>query len=244
MNIHIFKNKKSLDEAVSRLLIEQVNKHPKSVLGLATGSTPLGIYKQLMDDHKRHKTSYQDVVTINLDEYVGLDKNSPASYQSFMKVNLFDALDINPKNTFIPDGGTKDLDAACQAYDDIMKKHPIDIQLLGIGSNGHIGFNEPNTPFDSETHIIELALKTRTDNAVHFKSLDDVPTQAITMGIKSITNAKRILLVAIGANKAQAVKGMIFGEVDPILPASVLQTHPNVDVFLDYQAASLILSPK
>ena len=244
MNIHIYKNKKSLDEAVSRLLIEQVKKHPKSVLGLATGSPPLGIYKQLIDDHKRHKTSYKDIYTINLDEYVGLDKNSPASYQSFMKKNLFDALDINPKNTFIPDGNTSDLDAACKAYDDIISTHPIDIQLLGIGGNGHIGFNEPHTPFDSLTHIIELALKTRQDNAIHFNALDEVPTKAITMGIESITSAKKIILVATGNNKAQAVKEMLFGAVDPKLPASVLRTHPNVDVFLDYQAASLILTSK
>jgi glucosamine-6-phosphate deaminase len=244
MNIHIFKSKKEIDIAISNEIIQLVRKNQPCVLGLATGSTPLGIYDFLVKDHQANQTSYKQVITINLDEYVGLSPNHPESYHQFMHRNLFDHLDFIKTNNHIPNGLAKDINQSCIDYDGVLNTHVPDIQLLGIGSNGHIGFNEPGTPFHSTTHIIHLAQKTREDNARFFSSIDEVPTQAITMGIQSIMKAKKIVLIATGASKAKAIYQMITGEISTSLPASILQTHPNVDIYVDKDAAKILLEKK
>lgn len=244
MNIHILKSKKAIDIAVSNEIIQLVCMNQPCVLGLATGSTPLGIYDLLVKDYQMNHTSYQKVITINLDEYVGIPLNHPESYHQFMHRHLFNHLDFIETNNHIPNGLAKDMNQSCNDYDDILKNNIPDIQLLGIGSNGHIGFNEPGTPFESTTHIVNLAQNTREDNARFFSSIDEVPTQAITMGIQSIMNAKKIILIAAGASKAKAIYQMITGEITTSLPASILQTHPNVDVYVDKDAAKFLLEKK
>ena len=214
---------------------------PGKVLGLATGSTPLGLYELMVKDHKENGTSYDDILTFNLDEYVNLPITHPESYYAFMHRNLFDLIDVPEDNTHVPNGLGDNLDEQCKAYDKMIEEHPVDIQLLGIGSDGHIAFNEPGTAFDSGTHVTDLAESTIKDNARFFDfDMSKVPTQACTQGIGTIMKAKNILLIATGANKAQAVKDMLEGPVDEKCPASILQKHPNVTIIVDEPAASLL----
>ena len=214
---------------------------PGKVLGLATGSTPLGLYELMVKDHKENGTSYEDILTFNLDEYVNLPIAHPESYYAFMHRNLFDLIDVPEDNTHVPSGLGDNLDEQCKAYDKMIEEHPVDIQLLGIGSDGHIAFNEPGTAFDSGTHVTDLAESTIKDNARFFDfDMSKVPTQACTQGIGTIMKAKNILLIATGANKAQAVKDMLEGPVDEKCPASILQKHPNVTIIVDEPAASLL----
>ena len=214
---------------------------PGKVLGLATGSTPLGLYARMVEDHKTNGTSYKDIKTFNLDEYVGLEITHPESYYAFMHRNLFDLIDIPEENTHVPSGLGDDLQAQAAHYDEMIDNNPVDIQLLGIGSDGHIAFNEPGTPFDSGTHVCDLAETTIKDNCRFFDNdISKVPTQAVTQGIGTIMKAKNILLIATGANKAQAVKDMIEGPVDVACPASILQNHQDVVVIVDEAAASLL----
>lgn len=214
---------------------------PGNVLGLATGSTPLGLYERMVKDHKENGTSYKEIKSFNLDEYVGLPLEHPESYYAFMHRNLFDQIDIIPENTHVPSGLGEDLEGQAKKYDEMIEADPVDIQLLGIGSDGHIAFNEPGTPFDIGTHVCELAESTIKDNARFFDNdMSKVPTQSVTQGIGTIMKAKNILLIATGANKAQAVKDMIEGPVDVACPASVLQRHPSVVVIVDEPAASLL----
>ena len=221
-------------EAMKKVLTEK----PDAVLGLATGSTPVGLYKLMIEDYKRGLVSYKRMTSINLDEYVGLPVTHPESYRSFMNRNLFDHIDIGIANTHVPDGLAEDLEKSAAAYTAFAAAHPIDVQILGIGANGHIGFNEPGTPFDSHTHVVELKEGTRRDNARFFDNdINKVPTHAVTLGLKDIMNAKFIILLASGSGKADAVKKMIKGTVDESCPASVLQTHPNVLVVADEAAA-------
>ncbi len=240
MNIHILRSKAEIDRAVADLFIEQVRNNPKSVLGLATGSTPIGVYGLLVKDHQEHHTDYKQVTTVNLDEYIGLPEGHPESYKEFMRRNLFNHINVDFNRVHIPFiKGT--CEESCQAYNNLLSQFVPDIQLLGIGANGHIGFNEPGTKADSKTHTVLLAEKTRLDNARFFNHIDEVPTHAITMGISNIMDAKRIVLIATGASKADAVNKMITGEVTESLPASFLQRHGNVDIFLDKEAAKLLL---
>ncbi len=219
-----------------KVMKEVVVNKPNAVLGLATGSTPLGLYKNMIEDHKTNGTSYKDVTTFNLDEYVGIDRNHRESYYTFMNTNLFSGLDVPSENVHLPYGNTKE---DCDAYEKAMENYQVDIQLLGIGGNGHIGFNEPGTSFDETTHIVELQERTRKDNARFFDNdINQVPTHAITMGIATIMKAKKVLLVATGENKADAVKAMIEGTPDVSCPASALQNHEDVVVILDKAAAS------
>lgn len=214
---------------------------PGKVLGLATGSTPLGLYKLMVKDHKENGTSYKDITTFNLDEYVGLPITHPESYYAFMHTNLFNDIDILEENVHVPSGLGDNLDEQCKAYDKMIEEKPIDIQLLGIGSDGHIAFNEPGTALDSITHVTDLQESTIKDNARFFDyNMDLVPKQACTQGIGTIMRAKNILLIATGANKAKAVKDMLEGPVSTDCPASILQKHPNVTIVLDEQAASLL----
>ena len=214
---------------------------PGKVLGLATGSTPLGLYKLMVEDHKNNGTSYKDILTFNLDEYVGLPITHPESYYAFMHTNLFNHIDIPEGNVHVPSGLGEDLDGQCKKYDEMIDKNPVDIQLLGIGSDGHIAFNEPGTAFNSGTHVTDLAESTIKDNARFFENdMNKVPTQACTQGIGTIMKAKCLLMIATGKNKAQAVKDMMEGPIDEKCPASILQKHPNAVIIVDEDAASLL----
>ncbi|NMP22942.1 glucosamine-6-phosphate deaminase [Sulfobacillus harzensis] len=228
----------SLATVYTAALIESLlQREPHPVLGLATGATPVNLYRQLVDFH-RQGLSFSHVTTINLDEYVGLPWTHPQSYHRFMQDHLFSQIDIPPGRTFIPDGTADDLEAECVRYDAILAAHPIDLQILGIGRNGHIGFNEPDISLKTRTHVIQLTEDTMQANARFFGSGEQVPDQAITMGIQSILQAKAIVLMAFGRDKAWAVKRALSGEVSTEVPASFLQMHPNVTFVLDEEAAA------
>ena len=240
MKVIITENYEEMSRVAADILIEIVKNNPKAVLGLATGSSPIGTYENMAKDHRENGTSYKEVSTVNLDEYVGLTADHDQSYAYFMRKNLFDNIDVDLKNTNLPSGSAKDLQKECDRYNKLLETYKQDVQVLGLGSNGHIGFNEPGTPFDSVTHLVDLTENTIKDNSRLFASIDEVPRQALSMGIKNIMNAKSILVVVSGKNKAAAVKGMVKGEITPDLPASVLQLHPFVTVVCDKDAASLL----
>jgi glucosamine-6-phosphate deaminase len=233
-----------LSQRAAALIIEKVKQKPNAVLGLATGSTPKGTYKELIRDHQLNGTSYARVKTINLDEYVGLPADHPNSYHYFMRTNLFDHLDFSEGNHFIPEGLAKDLDAACQDYEERIHSNPIDLQLLGIGQNGHIGFNEPGTPFNSTTHRVQLTRSTRKANARFFDHFNEVPKEAITMGISSILQSKEIILLASGSNKAEAIYRLLKGPITEAFPASALNKHDKVTIIADREALSYQLNPQ
>ena len=240
MKVIVVENYEEMSAKAAEILTNIVKNNPKAVLGLATGSSPIGTYQNMAKDHKENGTSYQDVVTVNLDEYVGLTADHNQSYAYFMYENLFKNIDVNLASTNLPSGSAKDLQAECDRYNALLENYQQDVQVLGLGSNGHIGFNEPGTPFDSVTHLVDLTENTIKDNSRLFDSIDEVPRQALSMGIKNIMNAKSILVVVSGKNKAQAVYGMVKGEITPNLPASVLQLHPFVTVICDKDAASML----
>lgn len=203
-----------------------------TTLGLATGSTPVTLYQEMVTS----ALDFSHLTSVNLDEYVGLSGENPQSYRYFMNEHVFNKKPF--KETFVPNGQAKDLDEECARYNDIIAQHPIDLQVLGIGRNGHIGFNEPGTSFDVQTHVVALTDSTIEANKRYFDSIEEVPTHALSMGIASILKSKQIILMAFGKEKAAAVAKMIEGPVTEQLPASVLQTHPNVIVIVDEQAAS------
>lgn len=218
-----------MSEVAANIFSKQIQEKPDSILGLATGGSPVGMYKELVKRHQAGRLSFKNIQTFNLDEYVGLVKTSPASYWTFMHENLFNFVDIQPENIHLPNGKATDLTAECVAYDERIKEAGgIDLQLLGIGVNGHIGFNEPGTPFDSMTNIVELTESTRTENAIYFNDPSEVPTHAITMGIQSIMKAKEIVLIAFGEKKLDAIEKLKSGHVTEEFPASQLLNHPNV----------------
>ena len=214
---------------------------PGKVLGLATGSSPLGLYARMVKDHKENGTSYKDIKTFNLDEYVGLPLTHPESYYAFMHTNLFDQIDIPEENTHVPSGLGEDLEGQAAHYEEMIRENPIDIQVLGIGSDGHIAFNEPGTDFNSLTHVTDLLEPTIRDNARFFDfDMDKVPHQAVTQGIATILRAGKIILIGTGENKAKAVKAMVEGPISEDCPASILQKHDNVVIVVDEAAASLL----
>ncbi len=229
-------------EAVARLAAEQyvtlLSQKPRAVLGLATGSTPIGLYGAIMEAHKAGRVSFKDATSFNLDEYVGLAPTHDQSYRYFMEHNLFYGIDLPASRIHVPSG----LDTSAKAlsgYDAaIAQAGGVDLQLLGIGNNGHIGFNEPGTPFESLTHVVELTQNTREVNARFFASLSEVPTHAATMGIRTVMNARGIILMALGSAKAPIIERTLRGPVTPDVPASVLQLHPDVTVYLDKEAAA------
>ncbi|MGL5540070.1 MAG: glucosamine-6-phosphate deaminase [Erysipelotrichaceae bacterium] len=238
MEVFIFENKEQVSQKAFEVMMDVVKNKPNAVLGLATGSSPIGMYQKMIQDHKENGTSYEAIRTFNLDEYLGLPKTHEQSYYTFMYEHLFNGLDIPEENVNIPQAGGNPEDNA-REYEALLSDVHVDIQVLGIGSNGHIGFNEPGTPFSQETHIIDLQEKTRVDNARFFENdINKVPTQAITMGIATIMKANKILLIATGENKADAVYQMLKGPVQESMPASVLQNHANVVVVIDKAAAS------
>ena len=240
MKVIIAENYDEMSKKAAEIIIETVKKNPNAILGLATGSSPVGTYQYMIKDCAVGGASYKNVSTVNLDEYVGLTADHDQSYAYFMRTNLFDHIDIDQKNTNLPCGSAADPKAECDRYNALLETMKQDIQVLGIGSNGHIGFNEPGTAFDSVTHVVDLTESTIKDNSRMFQSIDEVPRQALSMGIKNIMQAKSIIMVVSGKNKAEALRGMVKGEITPNLPASILQLHPFVTVVCDKDAASLL----
>ena len=231
MKILVTKNKEEASQKAFKLLQTDII-NGAQVLGLATGSSPLGLYQKMTNS----PVDYSNLISINLDEYVGLKPTDPQSYHYFMEHHLFTQKPF--AKSFIPDGSNLNATKVINHYNQILATYPIDTQILGIGNNGHIGFNEPGTPFDSQTHKAKLTPATINANARFFTSSKDVPTEAYTMGIGSILQAKHIILLAFGEQKADAINKMVNGKITTAVPASVLQKHPNVTVILDKQAAS------
>ncbi len=218
-----------------------MNEKKDIVLGLATGSTPIPLYQELIRREQAGLLDFSDVRSVNLDEYKGLAPDHPQSYRFFMQDNLFNHVSIKPENTIVPDGLAVDVEKMCMDYEKKIEEWGgIDIQLLGIGHDGHIGFNEPCDIFPKYTHEVELEEITREANKRFFDSIDDVPTAAYTMGIGTVMSAKKILMIATGKDKAKIVYNSFFGPVDPMIPASILQYHPDVVLVLDEEAASLL----
>ena len=240
MKVIVVENYQQIGQQGAQIIADVIRNNPNAVLGLATGTSPIGIYQNLVEMCQKGEISFANVKTVNLDEYVGLDGTHPQSYRYFMNDNLFNHVDIDKANTFVPNGVAENLQEECTRYTTLVNNLVQDIQLLGIGSNGHIAFNEPGTPFDSTTHVVNLTENTIKDNSRLFEDISQVPTKALTMGIANIMNAKRILIVANGKNKAQAVYDMVKGQVNKTCPASVLQNHPDVTVIVDKDAASLL----
>lgn len=240
MKIIVVENYEEMSERGAEIIAEVVKSNPCATLGLATGSSPIGLYKKLISEYEQGEISFKDIHTVNLDEYVGLNGENNQSYRYFMNNQLFNHVDIDKANTHVPSGVAENMEKECERYTQIIRDNPQDIQLLGLGSDGHIGFNEPGSPFDGHTHIVELEESTIRDNARLFDRIEDVPQSAITMGIADVMQAKSVLLIANGANKAEAVKAMIQGEVTEDCPASILQRHNNVTVIIDKEAAKLL----
>ena len=213
---------------------------PDCVLGLATGSSPVGTYKELIKKYEAGELDFSQVKTVNLDEYVGLSKDHDQSYAYFMRTNLFDHVNIDQANCNIPSGLTDDPEAECANYDKLIGELHTDLQLLGMGPNGHIGFNEPDEVFFPATHCVTLAESTIDANQRFFASRDDVPRQAYTMGVGTIMNARKVLLIASGKDKAEIIKKAFFGPVTPEVPASILQMHPDFTLVADEAALSLV----
>ena len=220
-----------LSRQAANIISAQVIIKPDSVLGLATGSSPVGIYRQLIEWYKKGDVDFSEVTSINLDEYVGLDESNEQSYRYFMQDNFFDHINIRRENTYVPNGCAADLEKECTEYDArIERMGGIDLQLLGIGLDGHIGFNEPGDVFVKNTHVIDLHESTIQANARFFDSVDEVPRQAVTMGMVSIMQAKKILLIANGKAKKEILEKAFFGPITPAIPASILQLHPDITV--------------
>ena len=241
MRFIVTKDYNDMSRKAANIISDQIITKPNCVLGLATGSTPVGTYKQLVEWYNKGDLDFSEVSTVNLDEYKGLDHDNDQSYYYFMMNNLFKHVNIDLSRTHVPDGTEPDSEKACADYEEIVRSYGgIDLQLLGLGHNGHIGFNEPSDNFAKVTHCVDLTESTIKANARFFEKIEDVPTQAYTMGIGTIFKAKRILLIASGKDKAEIVKKAFCGPIDPQVPASILQLHPDVTVVLDEDAASLL----
>lgn len=237
MILHIFNNAEEIGKAVANLIIEQVNEKPNSVLGFATGASPVPTYKQLIKAYNSGKVSFKDITTFNLDEYCNLPRDDKNSYYSFMHDNLFNHIDVNEENINFLNGNAENEEEECERYDDLITEKKIDIQLLGVGRNGHIGFNEPSNKFTKGSFKVRLTQSTIDANSVYFDE-NTMPHYALTMGTVSIMKSKQIILIATGRGKSDAIYGLVHGDITPACPASVLQLHPNVHIFLDQAAAS------
>ncbi len=243
MNVIVVKDYEEMSRKAAEILLDVVKNNESPVLGLATGSSPIGIYREMVKDHEENGTDYSKVITYNLDEYAGLPITHKESYYAFMHRHLFDPVGIREENTHLPNGLAKDLEAGCKEYEEMLKNVTVDVQLLGIGGNGHIGFNEPGTPFESETHVVKLTAKTIADNSRFFVPLgEETPAQAVSMGLASIMRSKKIVLVASGENKADAVCRMVNDPVNADCPATILRNHPDVTVIVDAEAGKRIAS--
>ena len=225
------KTYEQMSRKAANIISAQVIIKPDCILGLATGSTPIGTYNQLAEWYNKGDIDFSKVTSVNLDEYVGLSGSDEQSYRYFMNKNFFEKINISEENTFVPNGVAGDLEAECKSYDERIKNlGGIDLQLLGIGLDGHIGFNEPNDCFEKNTHVVTLHDSTIYANSRFFKSLDDVPKKAITMGMVSIMQAKKILLIANGKQKEDILNKALFGPITPQIPASILQLHPDITI--------------
>lgn len=234
-------NYKSMSRKAANIISAQVILQPRSILGLATGSTPLGIYRQLIEWYNKGDIDFAEIQTVNLDEYCNLSPENSQSYHYYMRTNFFDHINVKKENIHVPNGMAEDVDAECENYDKLISSlGGIDLQLLGLGNTGHIGFNEPNESFDKMTHRVALKQKTISDNSRFFSSIDEVPKFAVTMGIKAIMQARKILLVVNGAKKAEILEKVLFGPITPAIPASILQLHPNVTVIADADALTKV----
>lgn len=239
MRIIIVENYEEMSKKAAAMMASQIILKPESVLGLATGDTPLGMYKELIRMYNENMIDFSKVKTFNLDEYYGLGKDSNQSYNYYMTNNLFKHINIDTENINIPNGMVKNIEEECISYEKRIKEAGgIDIQVLGIGVNGHIGFNEPDVNFEAETHLVNLDEKTIESNSRFFKCIEEVPTKAISMGIKTIMHSKKIVLLANGASKADAIAKTVNGKISPEVPASILQLHQDVAIIVDKEAAS------
>ena len=238
MEIIVSKNYDELSKKAANFIIDLIKDKPDSVLGLATGGTPEGMYAELVKAYEAGKISFKDVRTYNLDEYIGLDGNHEQSYRHFMNKQLFDHVDIDKNNTYVPNGKAEDLEAECENYEKILKDLSYaDIQILGIGTNGHIGFNEPAEELILPTHVEPLVEATIEANSRYFDSKDEVPKEAISMGIGSILKAKHIILLASGPSKNEIMKYFNNDKISINIPASLIKLHPNVTIIMDEEAA-------
>lgn len=241
MRIIVVDNYEEMSKTAAKLVASQITLKPNSVLGLATGSTPQGMYQGLVKRYQVGDLDFSECTSFNLDEYYGLDQSNEQSYYYFMQENLFKHINLKPENINIPSGNVDDIEAECVRYEKAIKAAGgIDIQVLGIGVNGHIGFNEPDVKFEAQTHLVELDEQTIESNARFFNSREEVPTKAISMGIKTIMHSRKIVLLANGASKADAIFKTIKGNITPDVPASILQLHLDVTVIIDKEAASLL----
>lgn len=239
IKVFIVKSYEELSKRAAETIAGAIRSKPNSVLGLATGGTPVGCYRELIRMHKEEGLDFSRVVTFNLDEYIGLPPTHPQSYRYFMDENLFHHVNIKIENTHVPNGLSDDPQRTCKGFEEAIRKAGgIDLQLLGIGANGHIAFNEPGSPFDSRTRVVNLSERTIEDNARFFKSIDEVPRQALSMGIGTIMEARKIVLLASGVRKAEVVAKSVEGSITTDVPASVLQRHPDCTFILDEEAAS------
>lgn len=241
MKIYKAKDYKDMSRKAANIISAQVIMKPNCVLGLATGSTPIGTYDQLVEWYNKGDLDFSEVTTVNLDEYKGLPRTNDQSYYYFMHQHLFDRVNIDPERTNVPNGMEPDAEKECGRYEALIRSlGGVDLQLLGLGHNGHIGFNEPGESFEKETHCVDLTESTIEANKRFFASADDVPKQAYTMGIKTIMQAKKILIVVNGENKADIVERAFFGPVTPEVPASILQLHNDVTLVGDEEALAKI----
>ena len=241
MKIYKAKDYKDMSRKAANIISAQVIMKPNCVLGLATGSTPIGTYAQLVEWYNKGALDFSEVTTVNLDEYKGLPRTNDQSYYYFMHQHLFDRVNIDPERTNVPNGMEPDAEKECGRYEELIRSlGGVDLQLLGLGHNGHIGFNEPGEAFEKETHCVDLTESTIEANKRFFASADDVPKQAYTMGIKTIMQAKKILIVVNGENKADIVERAFFGPVTPEVPASILQLHNDVTLVGDEAALAKI----
>lgn len=245
MRVIVTDDYESMSQEAARLVASQLYIKPDSVLGLATGSTPLGLYRQLRELHQKIRLDFSEVITFNLDEYLTLSPDNPQSYHYYMEHNLFSGINIDRRHCHLPNGLAEDTAGECAVYDQMLEAAGgVDLQILGIGVNAHIGFNEPDIKFEARTHVVRLNEETRRENARFFPRVEDVPDHAISMGIRNIMMAKKILLLASGPKKAAAIYKTVCGSILPQAPASILQLHRDAVIIVDRAAASLLPEDK
>lgn len=238
MKIMIFETEKEVDEYVGKHIISFVSQHESPVIGFATGNTPLGLYQYIINEYQKGNVDFSKMKTFNLDEYAGIEKTHPLSFASAMKKNLFDHINVLPEHIYSLDGGASDKNEECLRYDTMIQNNPIDIQILGIGMDGHIAYNEPGSPFDGGSHVVTLQEESRQSCLDYgFESIDDVPREGMSQGIGTIMQSKQLIMIAKGSKKASLVKRMLEGQVSEDFPSSIIQKHPHVIVVLDQEAA-------
>ena len=241
MKLIVTKDYNELSKVAAKEMAEVIKHNNKSILGLATGGSPVGMYKELINMNKNGEIDFSNITTVNLDEYIGLSGEHPQSYRYFMNENLFNHINIDKNKTYVPNGLAKDIEKECTSYDNkIEELGGIDVQLLGVGNNGHIAFNEPSETLLARTHLTDLKEDTIEANSRSFDSIDEVPKKAITMGLGQIMKAKKIILIASGEGKAEVVKAMVSGKISTDIPVTMLQTHRDVTVIVDKAAAKMI----